>query len=60
MLMHVEFPRSAHRESSARVGSRWKAVDRWGQNVGARTLTERDFYDYSGCYAAASGTATVC
>lgn len=36
----------------ARVGSTWSAVDRWGQVVGARTMTAREFYRPTDCFEA--------
>jgi len=33
----------------AKIGSRWKALDAWGQVTSTRTVSARDDYDVTGC-----------
>src|SRR4029077_7455205 len=37
------------RQRWAAIGSRWHALDEWGQVVSTRTVSHRDIYDETGC-----------
>src|SRR5688572_25249513 len=40
-----------------RVGTRWNALDKWGQVGATRTVTAKDDYDVTGCAELAFGGA---